>query len=158
MSGVVGLSGVVGQSHGLNLEQLRVFFQQKCLFMWMKADLWVFFNGNACLRVSVARIICYIGKIGKVTLHYDLFKDKRICGSYGYSLNGKRANFWCEHTAWGPRITAIPVISMEGLLDVGVYKGHVTGEIFLEFVNAILAPCLLPFDGFNPRSIVILGT
>ena len=25
--------------HGLNLERLRVFFQQKCLFMWMKADL-----------------------------------------------------------------------------------------------------------------------
>ena len=32
-----------------------------------------FFNGSACLRVLVARIICYIGKIGKVTLRYDFF-------------------------------------------------------------------------------------
>jgi hypothetical protein len=38
-----------------------------------------------------------------------------------------------------------------------MYEGHVNGETFLEFVNDVLIPCLLPFDGFNPRSIVILG-
>jgi hypothetical protein len=47
---------------------------------------------------------------------------------------------------------------MEGLLDIGVYRGHVDGETFLAFVNNILSPCLLPFNGFNSRSIVILGT
>ncbi len=60
--------------------------------------------------------------------------------------------------AWGPRITAIPVICTEGVLDIGIYDGHVTGETFLDFVNNTLAPCSLPFDGFNPRSVVILGT
>ena len=155
------MSGVV---RGCRAESRVEFRAVTCLF---SAEMFVcmdesgfvsFFNGSTCLRVSVARITCYIGKLGKVTLHYNLFKNKRICRSYGYSLNGKRANFRHEHTAWGPRITAIPVISMEGLLDIGVYNGHVTGETFLEFVNTILAPCLLPFDGFNPRSIVILGT
>ena len=87
----------------------------------------------------------------------DLFKDKRICRSHGYSVKGKRGTFKRMYTSWGPRITAIPVISMEGLLDVGVYNGHVTGETFLHFVNHVLAPCLLPFNGFNPRSIVVLG-
>ena len=58
---------------------------------------------------------------------------------------------------WGPRITAIPIICSEGLLDVGLYEGHVNGETFLTFVNNVLTPCLLPFDGFNPRSVVILG-
>ena len=42
-------------------------------------------------------------------------------------------------------------------LDVATYTGHVTGETFLNFVNTTLAPCLLPFDGFNPRSVIILG-
>ena len=46
---------------------------------------------------------------------------------------------------------------MEGILDVGFYRGHVNGETFLTFVNDVLVPCLLPFNGFNPRSIVILG-
>lgn len=59
--------------------------------------------------------------------------------------------------AWRPRVTAIPVICTEGLLDVGTYYGHVSGETFLHFVNYTLAPWLLPFDGFNPRSVVILG-
>ena len=78
--------------------------------------------------------------------------------TYGYNLCGQPAKIYRLHTHWGSRITAIPVICMEGLLDVGVYRGHVDGETFLAFVNNILAPCLLPFNGFNPRSIVILGT
>ena len=54
-------------------------------------------------------------------------------------------------------MTAIPIICTEGLLDVGLYAGHVNGETFLDFVIKILTPCLLPFDGFNPRSVLILG-
>ena len=62
------------------------------------------------------------------------------------------------HSSCGPRITAIPIISTEGLLDIGIYNQYVNGDIFLEFVNTILALCLLPFNGTNKRSIVILGT
>jgi hypothetical protein len=81
-----------------------------------------------------------------------VLQDKRILRSYGYSLKGQRAKFRRRYSPWGPRITAIPIISYnEGLLDV------VNGETFLHFVDAVLTPCLLPFDGFNPRSIVILG-
>lgn len=77
--------------------------------------------------------------------------------THGYNLKGRQAKIHRRYLPWSPRITAIPVICTEGLLDVGIYRGHVDGEIFLAFVNDILAPCLLPFDGFNPRSIVILG-
>ena len=85
-------------------------------------------------------------------------QDKRILRSHGYSLKGQRAKVKRRYSPWGPRITAIPVISYnEGLLDVGLYKGHVNGETFLDFVNDVLTPCLLPFNGYNPRSIVILG-
>ena len=54
-------------------------------------------------------------------------------------------------------MTAIPIICSEGLLDVGIYDGHVNGDGFLHFVNNVLSPLLLPFDGLNPRSDVILG-
>ena len=86
------------------------------------------------------------------------FQDKRILRSYGYSLKGQRAKVKRRYSLWGPRITAIPIISHgEGLLDVGLYEGHVNGETFLDFVNSVLTPCLLPFNGYNPRSIVILS-
>ncbi|CAB4034731.1 Hypothetical predicted protein [Paramuricea clavata] len=83
--------------------------------------------------------------------------DKRLLRSYGYNLKGRRARIRRRYSPLGPRITAIPIICNEGLLDVAMYEGHVNGETFLEFVNDVLIPCLLLFDGFNPRSIVILG-
>ena len=46
-----------------------------------------------------------------------------------------------------------------GLMDVGLYRGHVNEVTFLDFVTLdVLAPNLLPFDGVNPRSVVIMGT
>ena len=72
-------------SRSLSREESRLEFRAvTCLF---SAEMFVyvdesrfvsFFNGSACLclRVSVPRIICYIGKIGKVTLRYDLLSIK----------------------------------------------------------------------------------
>ena len=91
------------------------------------------------------------------SLRVYILQDKRLFRSYGYNLRGHRARCRRRYSPRGPRITAIPIICTEGLLDVGLYAGHVNGETFLDFVNNILTPCLLPFDGFNPRSVVILG-
>ena len=87
---------------------------------------------------------------------YYISQDNRLFRSYGYNLRGHRARCRRRYSPRGPRITAIPIVCTEGLLDVGLYTGHVNGETFLDFVNNILTPCLLPFDGFNPRSVVIL--
>ena len=63
-------------------------------------------------------------------------QDNRILRSHGYSLKGQRAKVKRRYSPWGPRITAIPVLSYnEGLLDVGLYEGHVNGKTFLDFVN-----------------------
>ena len=51
-------------------------------------------------------------------------------------MKGQRAKVKRRYSPWGPRITAIPVISYnEDLLDVGLCEGHVNGETFLDFVN-----------------------
>ena len=61
------------------------------------------------------------------------------------------------HVNWGPRISAIPITSTAGLLDVGIYRGNVNSDVFLGFVHDHLAPNVLPFNGINPRSIVVMG-
>ena len=58
---------------------------------------------------------------------------------------------------WGPRITAIPIIYTEGIIDIRMYAGNVNAVTFLNFVTDKLCPNLLPFNDRNPRSIVILG-
>ena len=73
------------------------------------------------------------------------------------SLVGKRAEVKKVIQNWGLRITAIPLICTEGIIDVGIYEGNVNGATFHDFVTEKLCPYLLPFDGRNPRSVVILG-
>ena len=58
---------------------------------------------------------------------------------------------------WGPRITAIPIICTEGIIDIGMYARNVNAVSFLNFANDKLCPNLLPFNGRNPRSVVILS-
>lgn len=52
---------------------------------------------------------------------------------------------------------AIPIICMEGMIEVGIYRGIVDGARFEEFVDQKLCPNLLLFNGVNPRSVVIMG-
>ena len=78
-----------------------------------------------------------------------LLQDRRLSRSYGYSLVGKRATVKRQAQSWGPRITAIPIICMEGMVEVGIYQGNVNGARFEEFVDQKLCPNLLPFNSVN---------
>lgn len=85
------------------------------------------------------------------------FQDKRISRRFGYSFRGYRAHTQRWYGNWGPRITAIPVICTEGIIDLSIRRGNTNEEKFLEFVNEKLVPNLQPFDGINPRSVVVMG-
>ena len=56
----------------------------------------------------------------------------------------------------GERISTIACISVNGLIDVMTTKGTSDGEIFYNFVQKYLLPHLMPYNGVNPHSIVIL--
>ena len=56
----------------------------------------------------------------------------------------------------GKRYSAIGILSTEGVEDVYITDGTVDGDKFLEFVRQNLLPLLMPFNGQNPNSIVIL--
>lgn len=75
---------------------------------------------------------------------------------YGYSLRGKPA-ISNKILFRGQRVSAIAAIGYNlGLLDLNVVVGTVTGNEFLSFVRNSLSSMLLPFDGTNPRSAVVL--
>ena len=45
---------------------------------------------------------------------------------------------------------------IDGIVDVHIATGSVNGDIFCDFVKRYRQPQLLPFNGTNPRSVVIL--
>ena len=75
--------------------------------------------------------------------------------SYGYSLRGTTP---CTHIlrVSGERLSAIPVMATRGIEDVFVCKGSVDGEVFQQFLCQCVLPIILPFDGNNPQSVVVM--
>lgn len=74
---------------------------------------------------------------------------------YGYGMKGiaPRKNTLLVR---GKRYSAIPIMSQEGIHDVCLHEGTVNGDRFLEFVQDNLIPILMPFNGINPLSVVIM--
>ena len=75
--------------------------------------------------------------------------------SYGYSLRGLRQV--CHRLrVGGRRVSAIPVMTTRGIEDVFVTTDHVNGEVFEHFVCNFILPIILPFNGNNPRSVLVM--
>ena len=74
---------------------------------------------------------------------------------YGYSVRGIPI---CDQRLLvrGTRYTAIPVLSLGGIHDVLITEGTMNGKRFTRFVRDVLLPHLNPFNGINPRSVVIM--
>ena len=75
---------------------------------------------------------------------------------FGYSFRGERAE--CR---WllvrGKRISAIAAMCWDkGILEVEMTTNSVNGDLFCDFVRGTLIPNMLPFDGVNPTSIVVM--
>lgn len=74
---------------------------------------------------------------------------------YGYSLRGKP--MVCEKLlVRGKRVSAIAFMSVHGILDCKTFTGSVDGELFYNFAQTSLLPHLMPFNGTNPHSIVVM--
>ena len=74
---------------------------------------------------------------------------------YGYSLRGKTPKS-SKMLIRGQRISVIGIMTTGGILDIHVIHGTSNGDSFLEFVEICLLPCLMPYNGINSNSIVIL--
>ncbi len=74
--------------------------------------------------------------------------------SYGYSLRGLTPRTY-HLKLGGKRISAIGIMTMNGV-DVYLTNDSVNGEKFEDFICQCLLPILMPFNGTNHNSIVIL--
>ena len=57
---------------------------------------------------------------------------------------------------YGKRLSAIGIMTYRGIEDTYIVEGNVNADTFLKFIERCLLPILLPFDGDNPRSVVVL--
>lgn len=82
--------------------------------------------------------------------------DKRdYLRKYGYSLRGKPPV--CHKLlVRGQHVSLIAFMSTAGILDFDIAHGSVNGDVLYNFVEKYLLPHLMPFDGNNPHSVVIL--
>ena len=82
--------------------------------------------------------------------------DKRdLLRKYGYSFRGERST--CKRLLIrGRRISAIAALSYQGIMDVSITSQSVDGDKFCDFVRGCLIPNMMPFDGTNPTSVVVM--
>ena len=74
---------------------------------------------------------------------------------YGYAIRGMRP-VTHRFLSRGKRINAIAAISQEGVVATELVSGSVNRVIFFDFVRSVLIQEMIPFDGVNPRSILIM--
>ena len=82
--------------------------------------------------------------------------DKRkALRTHGYSLCGVPMKYH-KPLARGEHMSAIAMMSTEGILDVKISQGITNGSDFYDFVEKPLLPHLRPFDGTSSHSVVIM--
>ena len=76
-------------------------------------------------------------------------------GKFGYSLKGEPPV--CHRILHrGRRVSAIAALSVNGLVACKLYRESINGTTFLEFIQGLLIPEMLPFDGENSHSILVM--
>jgi len=56
----------------------------------------------------------------------------------------------------GQHISTVAAMTCNGILDFSTYVGGVTANVFDNFLSNVLLPHLLPFNGINPYSILVM--
>lgn len=74
---------------------------------------------------------------------------------YGYALRGMRAEYQ-RLLVRGKRVNAIAAMSSTGIVALELKTDTVNGDIFFYFLRGSLIPNMMPFDGMNPRSIIVM--
>ncbi|CAB4024257.1 Hypothetical predicted protein [Paramuricea clavata] len=86
--------------------------------------------------------------------------DKRITRQYGYSARGTRPVVRdYSYARWAPHYSAISAISSDGLIANQLMKNpdeRFNANSFIQFLNEQLLPAMNPFNGENPRSVIVM--
>ena len=86
----------------------------------------------------------------------EIGTDRRdILRRYGYSWRGMpaKAN---KLLVRGEHLVAVAFMSTTGVLDCKITHQTINGDLFYNIVQGTLLPHLMPYDGFNPHSIIVM--
>ncbi len=84
----------------------------------------------------------------------EMGSDRRSASrKYGYHLRGMTPVDY-KLSIRGKCFSRI--MSQRGLEDIDVYEGTINGNIFCDFIRRCLVPILQPFNGSNPRCIIVM--
>ena len=83
------------------------------------------------------------------------FDGRNTIRKYGYGIRGQPPQDWALALR-GKRYSAIGVLSTEGVQDVYLTDDSLDGDKFTHFLRHNLLPILMPFDGQNRNSVVIM--
>lgn len=103
----------------------------------------------------------YQAEISMYSSEMFLFVDETGCDrknalrKFGYSIRGRPATC-IKLLSKGKRYSAIAIMSTSSLLDCYVVADTVDGDVFYDFVQSSLLPLLMPFNGVNPNSVVVM--
>ena len=81
--------------------------------------------------------------------------ERNAVQQYVYALQGLTPRCFTFKSG-GKRYTSIAAMSVDGIEDSYITEGNVNGDKFLEYVRRSLLLSLMPFNGTNPRSIIIV--
>ena len=73
---------------------------------------------------------------------------------YAYGLRGITPVQY-QLCVYGKRISGIGILTTQGMEDVYIVEGNVNGAIFFQFIQRCLLDIIQPFDGSNPKSVVV---
>ena len=74
---------------------------------------------------------------------------------FGYALRGYSPRSF-KFLSRGKRLSAIAALTVSKLLCYELHEQNVDGDTFYLFVQRTLLPTLLPFNGYNPNSVVVM--
>ena len=118
---------------------------------------------DECLRQT------YAGEVSMYKAHMIVFVDETGTDArdkirkYAYGVRGKppygvrgKPPVAQKLLIRGQHFSSIAIMSTAGILDFQVVTGSVTGDVFKQFVQNSILPLLMPFNGTNKHSIVVM--
>ena len=98
--------------------------------------------------VYKADMLLFIDESGTDPIRHSLRK-------FGYSLVGKFA-LSTSLLLRGKRYSVIAALSLHGIVDTYITSGTVSAADFQDFIDKSLLRHVMPYDGLNPNSVVML--
>ena len=74
---------------------------------------------------------------------------------FGHNLRGMTPTDYTL-TLRGKHLSSIAIMSTRGIEDIDTFEGNINGDTFCDFIKRCLVSLLQPFNGQNPRSIVVM--